>query len=93
VRLKYTSFPIGFVPNYIIWIISGIFLSLISAACVREISPQAAGAGVPEMKSILSGLLLHHYLSFRCLISKIIGIVTAQAAGLSVGIILYFIIF
>lgn len=85
VRLKYTNFEIGFIPNYIIWILTGILLPLISAVCVREISPHAAGAGVAEMKSILSGLILHHYLSFHCLMAKMIGIVCAHAGGLSVG--------
>ena len=90
VRLKYTSFDIGFFPNYLIWVLSGVGLSLISAFCVREISPHSAGAGVAEMKSILSGLILHQYLSIPCLFSKMIGIVCVQAGSLSVGMLFLF---
>lgn len=31
-------------------------------------------AGIPAMKSVLSGLILHHYLSMRCLLAKIGGL-------------------
>ena len=37
------------------------------------------------MKSILSGLILHQYLSMRCLIAKTIGTVCSYAGGLAVG--------
>lgn len=62
------------------------FLALLSTITITEISPPAGGAGIAEMKSILSGLLLHQYLSLKCLLSKILSITFAYAAGLPVGI-------
>lgn len=39
------------------------------------------GSGIPEVKSILSGLHLHHYLSFRAFVAKTIGLICAVGAG------------
>lgn len=55
------------------------------AATVGEISRDAEGSGIPEMKSILTGVNIYRYLSFRTTISKIVGLTSALAAGLSVG--------
>ncbi len=89
VRILLTSFDIGVVPNYLIWIASTMFLALLSTITITEISPPAGGAGIAEMKSILSGLLLHQYLSLKCLLSKILSITFAYAAGLPVGMSLF----
>ncbi|OTF76265.1 hypothetical protein BLA29_005791, partial [Euroglyphus maynei] len=34
----------------------------------------ATGSGIPEMKTILRGVILHEYLSFRTLVAKLIGL-------------------
>ena len=39
------------------------------------------GAGIPEMKSILSGVSLKEYLSIKTLIAKIVGLVFAVGSG------------
>lgn len=84
-RAKLTSHDIGFFPNYLIWIACTVFMSLMSALVITDMSPAAGGAGVAEMKSILSGLLLHQYLTLKCLLAKVISIIFAFAAGLTVG--------
>ena len=55
------------------------------AASVGEISKDAEGSGIPEMKSILAGVNIYRYLSFRTTISKIVGLTAALGGGLSVG--------
>jgi len=48
---------------------------------VDVVGPFAAGSGIPAMKSILSGVMLKHYLSFRTFLAKCAGIICAYAAG------------
>lgn len=40
-----------------------------------------SGSGIPEMKVVLSGMDLPHYLSFRTLVAKVVGLITAAAGG------------
>ncbi|KAF2465250.1 chloride channel-like protein 3 [Lindgomyces ingoldianus] len=45
----------------------------------------SAGSGIPEIKTILSGFVIPHYLDFRILVLKAIGAVFAVATGMSLG--------
>ncbi|ORY85584.1 chloride channel [Protomyces lactucae-debilis] len=45
----------------------------------------AAGSGIPEVKTILSGFVIHGYLGFRVLAVKCIGLTLAVASGLPLG--------
>ncbi len=40
---------------------------------VHLVEPNAVGSGIPEMKTIIRGVRLHEYLSFRTLISKTVS--------------------
>eukprot|EP01135_Chromosphaera_perkinsii_P001403 Nk52_evm4s167 gene=Nk52_evmTU4s167 len=53
--------------------------------CTAYISPMAAGSGIPEMKTILSGVELKGFLRFRTLFAKVFGLIGVLSAGLSVG--------
>ncbi|OLY81571.1 H(+)/Cl(-) exchange transporter 4 [Smittium mucronatum] len=44
-----------------------------------------AGSGIPEVKTILSGFVIHGYLGFKILIVKSMGLIFAVASGLMVG--------
>lgn len=44
-----------------------------------------AGSGIPEMKTILRGVILKEYLTFRTLISKMVGLCTSLGSGLPIG--------
>lgn len=46
---------------------------------------QAAGSGIPEIKTILSGFVIHGYLGARVLITKSVGLALSVASGLSLG--------
>eukprot|EP01119_Soliformovum_irregulare_P019855 TRINITY_DN6369_c3_g1_i2.p1 TRINITY_DN6369_c3_g1~~TRINITY_DN6369_c3_g1_i2.p1 ORF type:complete len:531 (+),score=121.88 TRINITY_DN6369_c3_g1_i2:209-1594(+) len=74
-----------FIINGFLWIVYSLVFCLLSGATVQYISPFAVGSGIPEVKSILSGLHLRYYLSFRALTAKIIGLVCAIGGGLYVG--------
>ena len=42
-----------------------VFLVLFSTGFVHVVAPQAIGSGIPEMKTILRGVVLKEYLTFR----------------------------
>lgn len=46
---------------------------------------QAAGSGIPEIKTILSGFVIHGYLGWRVLVTKSVGLALSVASGLSLG--------
>jgi len=45
----------------------------------------AAGSGIPEVKTILSGFVIHGYLGARTLAVKVVGLALSVASGLSLG--------
>ena len=45
----------------------------------------AAGSGIPEIKTILSGFVIPHYLDFKVLAVKAIGAVFAVSTGMCLG--------
>jgi chloride channel 3/4/5 len=49
------------------------------------IPSQAAGSGIPEIKTILSGFVIHGYLGGRTLFTKSVGLALSVASGLSLG--------
>ena len=71
--------------NFLLWLLFAVALALPAAFLVHHVSPNAAGSGIPEMKSILSGVVMNHYLSMRTLVVKVVGLTLSVAAGLSIG--------
>lgn len=49
------------------------------------LSVDAQGSGIPEVKTILSGINFYKYLSMKTLVAKVLGMVTIQAAGFLIG--------
>lgn len=43
------------------------------------------GSGIPETKTILQGVPLENYLSFRTLIAKLVGLTLAIGSGFPIG--------
>ncbi|KYQ89686.1 chloride channel protein [Tieghemostelium lacteum] len=62
-----------------------VVMATISVCCISFISPYAVGSGIPEIKSILSGINLSRVLGYKTLLSKLLGMVCATAAGLTIG--------
>ncbi|OMJ17510.1 H(+)/Cl(-) exchange transporter 3 [Smittium culicis] len=50
-----------------------------------RIAYYGAGSGIPEVKTILSGFVIHGYLGFKILIVKSVGLILAVASGIMVG--------
>ncbi|KAL0574965.1 hypothetical protein V5O48_007010, partial [Marasmius crinis-equi] len=51
----------------------------------RKVMFYAAGSGIPEIKTILSGFVIHGYLGGRTLFTKSVGLALSVASGLSLG--------
>ncbi|KAF8806391.1 clc channel [Phlegmacium glaucopus] len=51
----------------------------------RKVMYYAAGSGIPEIKTILSGVVIHGYLGGRTLFTKAVGLSLSVASGLSLG--------
>ncbi|KAF7288681.1 Chloride channel protein [Mycena chlorophos] len=51
----------------------------------RKVAYYAAGSGIPEIKTILSGFVIHGYLGGRTLFTKSVGLALSVASGLSLG--------
>ncbi|WKX97007.1 hypothetical protein Q1695_013008 [Nippostrongylus brasiliensis] len=68
-----------------VWTFYTVVLTCASALCAHYIAPQAIGSGIPEMKTILRGVVLKEYLTVRTLISKMIALTLSLGSGLTVA--------
>ena len=50
-------------------------IMLISLAITLNISPVAAGSGIPQMKTQLTGAKIKNYLSVKTLVAKVFGLI------------------
>ncbi|ETV88383.1 hypothetical protein, variant 1 [Aphanomyces astaci] len=71
--------------GFFAFLIFSLAMGGVGTVLVHFVCPQAAGSGLPQMKVALSGVDMREYLSPTCLMVKMAGLVTAYAAGLSIG--------
>ncbi|XP_022215877.1 chloride channel protein 2 isoform X3 [Drosophila obscura] len=71
--------------QYISWVSLPVCLILFSAGFVHLIAPQSIGSGIPEMKTILRGVQLKEYLTFKTLVAKVIGLTATLGSGMPLG--------
>ena len=79
--VSFGSFPV----RYAVYTTYSVTFCLISALVVVLVSPYSTGSGIPEMKSILSGVDIPYFLSGSTLVAKVLGLVCAFSGGLSIG--------
>merc|ERR1740131_516042 len=72
-------------PQLLAWVSLPVFLVLFSTGFVHVVAPQAIGSGIPEMKTILRGVILKEYLTFRTLIAKVVGLTATLGSGMPLG--------
>lgn len=77
-----TSQPVA---QYFAWVSLPVCLILFSAGFVHLIAPQSIGSGIPEMKTILRGVALKEYLTFKTLVAKVIGLTATLGSGMPLG--------
>ncbi|XP_048000346.1 chloride channel protein 2 isoform X2 [Leguminivora glycinivorella] len=71
--------------QYVAWVSLPVCLILFAAGFVHIVAAQSIGSGIPEMKTILRGVQLKEYLTYRALISKVIGLTATLGSGLPLG--------
>ncbi|KAG1681936.1 Chloride channel protein 2 [Nymphon striatum] len=71
--------------QFLSWTMFPVLLIIFSSGFVHVVAPQAIGSGIPEMKTILRGVVLKEYLTFRTLVSKMIGLTTSLGSGMPIG--------
>ncbi|XP_059815329.1 chloride channel protein-like, partial [Hypanus sabinus] len=71
--------------QYLVWVGFPLVLIVFSTLLCMFVSPQAAGSGIPELKTIIRGAVLHEYLTFRTFIAKTVGLTAVLSTGLPVG--------
>ena len=73
-RLRLVEDLVTNVPGqFVAWVTLPVLLVLFSAGFVHVVAPQAIGSGIPEMKTILRGVVLKEYLTFRYFYIRIKG--------------------
>lgn len=67
------------------WVVIPTLLVIFSAAFCQWMAPSAAGSGIPEMKTILRGVVLKEYLTWKTLLAKMVSLAAALGSGLPLG--------
>ncbi|PVU87667.1 hypothetical protein BB559_005948 [Furculomyces boomerangus] len=73
------------VIQFLVYIFDAIVFSAIATFLVTFYAPYAAGQGISELKTIISGFIMSEFLSFKTFLIKSVGIVFSVASGLNVG--------
>lgn len=71
--------------NFIIYITTSMIFGLIATSIGFFLSKESDGSGLPEIKSILSGISNKEFFSSSTLIAKVIGLIAIISSGLAVG--------
>uniref|UniRef100_A0A665TXB5 CLCN1 n=1 Tax=Echeneis naucrates TaxID=173247 RepID=A0A665TXB5_ECHNA len=76
----------GNIPlQYLVWVSYPLIFILFSSLFCHLVAPQAIGSGIPELKTILRGVVLKEYLTLKAFIAKVIGLTAALGSGMPVG--------
>uniref|UniRef100_A0A1A8F6G3 Chloride channel 1b n=1 Tax=Nothobranchius korthausae TaxID=1143690 RepID=A0A1A8F6G3_9TELE len=71
--------------QYLAWVTYPIILIVFASLFCHLVSPQAIGSGIPELKTILRGVVLKEYLTLKAFVAKVIGLTAALGSGMPVG--------
>uniref|UniRef100_A0A8D1ZUZ4 Chloride channel protein n=1 Tax=Sus scrofa TaxID=9823 RepID=A0A8D1ZUZ4_PIG len=71
--------------QFLVWVTFPLVLILFSALFCHLISPQAVGSGIPEMKTILRGVVLKEYLTLKAFVAKVVALTAGLGSGIPVG--------
>ncbi|KTG45951.1 hypothetical protein cypCar_00008898, partial [Cyprinus carpio] len=71
--------------DWIFLILLGLLMALVSWAMDYTIAFCQQGSGIPEMKTILRGVVLKEYLTFKTFVAKVIGLTCALGSGMPLG--------
>ena len=77
IRLRYgnPNTAGGHVALFVVYVVLGTLMAGLAVIFVKMIAPYACGSGIPEVKTILSGFVMHGYLGFGTLLGKTSNII------------------
>ncbi|XP_067385045.1 chloride channel protein 2a isoform X4 [Channa argus] len=84
-KWMYAGLDSNMLLQYIAWVTYPVVLITFSAGFTQILAPQAVGSGIPEMKTILRGVVLKEYLTFKTFVAKVIGLTCALGSGMPLG--------
>ncbi|CAI9582957.1 unnamed protein product [Staurois parvus] len=67
--------------RYLSWVVYPIALVSFSTGFAQSITPHSGGSGIPELKTILSGVILEEYLTIKNFGAKVVGLTCTLSAG------------
>ncbi|NXC87976.1 CLCN1 protein, partial [Cercotrichas coryphoeus] len=71
--------------QYVVWVAFPLGLILFAASFCHFISPQAVGSGIPELKTIMRGVVLKEYLTLKAFVAKVVALTAGLGSGMPVG--------
>ncbi|XP_035881250.1 chloride channel protein ClC-Kb isoform X2 [Phyllostomus discolor] len=71
----------GHLLRYLSWAVYPIALVSFSSGFSQSITPSSGGSGIPELKTILSGVVLEDYLDIKNFGAKVVGLTCTLAGG------------
>ncbi|NXY43856.1 CLCN1 protein, partial [Ceuthmochares aereus] len=71
--------------QYLVWVAFPLALILFAAIFCHLVSPQAVGSGIPELKTIMRGVVLKEYLTLKAFVAKVVGLTAGLGSGMPVG--------
>ncbi|XP_073512227.1 chloride channel protein ClC-Ka isoform X2 [Phyllobates terribilis] len=67
--------------RYLSWVVYPIALVAFSTGFAQSITPHSGGSGIPELKTILTGVILEEYLTIKNFGAKVVGLTCTLSAG------------
>ncbi|XP_073173093.1 chloride channel protein ClC-Kb isoform X2 [Lepidochelys kempii] len=67
--------------KYLSWTMYPVALSAFSTGFSQSITPHSGGSGIPELKTILTGVMLEEYLAIKNFGAKVVGLTCTLACG------------
>ncbi|XP_052000774.1 chloride channel protein 1-like [Xyrauchen texanus] len=71
--------------QYLAWVSYPIILIVFASLFCHLVAPQAIGSGIPELKTILRGVVLKEYLTLKAFVAKVIGLTAGLGSGMPIG--------
>ncbi|XP_064353227.1 chloride channel protein ClC-Kb [Dromaius novaehollandiae] len=72
------------VLKYLSWTMYPVALTAFSTGFSQSITPHSGGSGIPELKTILTGVMLEDYLAIKNFGAKVVGLTCTLASGSTV---------
>nr|XP_034996492.1 chloride channel protein 1 isoform X5 [Zootoca vivipara] len=84
-KWMYNSLHPSIPMQYLAWVTYPLVLILFAALFCQLVSPQAVGSGIPELKTIMRGVVLKEYLTPKAFVAKVVSLTAGLGSGIPVG--------